>query len=109
MSFKQLGVILIGKTIFNNGLNLKQTFIKRELCAITKQGLLVQSKPVVGHGLLKLHLLKLKLSMKIKSPSIYVAFQSIKINCNYLDNNSWTLQQILSIALNGEERVCKNK
>ncbi len=81
--------------------------IYRELCAIAKQGLLVQrSKPVYWSWAAQTALAEAEVEYEDKtSPSIYVAFKHETIDASLIiwTTTPWTLPANTGIALNGEE------
>ncbi|MGA1939499.1 isoleucine--tRNA ligase [Arcobacter sp. YIC-310] len=81
--------------------------IYRELCAIAKQGLLVQrSKPVYWSWAAQTALAEAEVEYEDKtSPSIYVAFKHEKLDASVIiwTTTPWTLPANTGIALNGEE------
>ncbi|RXK02929.1 isoleucine--tRNA ligase [Halarcobacter bivalviorum] len=105
--FKQLGVI---GDWDNPYLTMDFKFeanIYRELCAIAKQGLLVQrSKPVYWSWAAQTALAEAEVEYEDKtSPSIYVAFKHEKLDASVIiwTTTPWTLPANTGIALNGEE------
>ena len=85
--------------------------IYRELCAIAKQGLLVQrSKPVYWSWAAQTALAEAEVEYEDKtSPSIYVAFKLENIDASVIiwTTTPWTLPANTGIALNGEEEYVK--
>ncbi len=81
--------------------------IYRELCAIAKQGLLVQrSKPVYWSWAAQTALAEAEVEYEDKtSPSIYVAFKHETMDASLIiwTTTPWTLPANTGIALNGEE------
>ncbi len=81
--------------------------IYRELCAIAKQGLLVQrSKPVYWSWAAQTALAEAEVEYEDKtSPSIYVAFKHEKLDASVIiwTTTPWTLPANTGISLNGEE------
>lgn len=81
--------------------------IYRELCAIAKQGLLVQrSKPVYWSWAAQTALAEAEVEYEEKtSPSIYVAFKHETLDASLViwTTTPWTLPANTGIALNGEE------
>lgn len=105
--FKQLGVI---GDWDNPYLTMDFKFeanIYRELCAIAKQGLLVQrSKPVYWSWAAQTALAEAEVEYEDKtSPSIYVAFKHEELDASVIiwTTTPWTLPANTGIALNGEE------
>ncbi len=105
--FKQLGVI---GDWDNPYLTMDFKFeanIYRELCAIAKQGLLVQrSKPVYWSWAAQTALAEAEVEYENKvSPSIYVAFKHETLDASVIiwTTTPWTLPANTGIALNGEE------
>ncbi len=81
--------------------------IYRELCAIAKQGLLVQrSKPVYWSWAAQTALAEAEVEYEDKtSPSIYVAFKHGELDASVIiwTTTPWTLPANTGISLNGEE------
>lgn len=81
--------------------------IYRELCAIAKQGLLVQrSKPVYWSWAAQTALAEAEVEYEDKtSPSIYVAFKHETLDASLViwTTTPWTIPSNTGIALNGEE------
>ncbi|PPK62278.1 isoleucyl-tRNA synthetase [Malaciobacter marinus] len=81
--------------------------IYRELCAIAKQGLLVQrSKPVYWSWAAQTALAEAEVEYEDKtSPSIYVAFKHETLDASLViwTTTPWTIPSNSGIALNGEE------
>ena len=88
-----------------------ETNIYRELCAIAKQGLLVQrSKPVYWSWAAQTALAEAEVEYEDKtSPSIYVAFKHQDIDASIIiwTTTPWTLPANTGISLNGDEEYVK--
>lgn len=109
--FKQLGVIADWEKPYLTMDFKFEANIYRELCAIAKQGLLVQrSKPVYWSWAAQTALAEAEVEYEDKtSPSIYVAFKHESIDASLIiwTTTPWTLPANSGIALNGEEGYVK--
>ncbi|MFA9374450.1 MAG: isoleucine--tRNA ligase [Poseidonibacter sp.] len=105
--FKQLGVIADWDNPYLTMDFKFEANIYRELCAIAKQGLLIQrSKPVYWSWAAQTALAEAEVEYEDKtSPSIYVAFKHEKLDASVIiwTTTPWTLPANTGIALNGEE------
>ena len=105
--FKQLGVIADWENPYLTMDFKFEANIYRELCAIAKQGLLVQrSKPVYWSWAAQTALAEAEVEYEDKtSPSIYVAFKHEELDASVIiwTTTPWTLPSNTGIALNGEE------
>ncbi len=105
--FKQLGVIADWENPYLTMDFKFEANIYRELCAIAKQGLLVQrSKPVYWSWAAQTALAEAEVEYEDKvSPSVYVAFKLENIDASIIiwTTTPWTLPANTGIALNGEE------
>ncbi|MFA6788690.1 MAG: class I tRNA ligase family protein, partial [Arcobacteraceae bacterium] len=105
--FKQLGVVADWKNPYLTMDFKFEANIYRELCAIAKQGLLVQrSKPVYWSWAAQTALAEAEVEYEDKvSPSIYVAFKHETLDASIIiwTTTPWTLPANVGIALNGEE------
>jgi isoleucyl-tRNA synthetase len=105
--FKKLGVIADWDNPYLTMDFRFEANIYRELCAIAKQGLLVQrSKPVYWSWAAQTALAEAEVEYEDKtSPSIYVAFKHEKLDASVIiwTTTPWTLPSNAGIALNGEE------
>ena len=105
--FKQLGVIADWENPYLTMDFKFEANIYRELCAIAKQGLLVQrSKPVYWSWAAQTALAEAEVEYEDKtSPSIYVAFKHQDIDASLIiwTTTPWTLPANQAIALNKEE------
>ena len=105
--FKQLGVIADWDKPYLTMDFKFEANIYRELCAIAKQGLLVQrSKPVYWSWAAQTALAEAEVEYEDKtSPSIYVAFKHESKDASVIiwTTTPWTLPANTGIALNGEE------
>jgi len=105
--FKKLGVIADWENPYLTMDFKFEANIYRELCAIAKQGLLVQrSKPVYWSWAAQTALAEAEVEYEDKtSPSIYVAFKHEKLDASVIiwTTTPWTLPANTGIALNGEE------
>jgi isoleucyl-tRNA synthetase len=105
--FKQLGVVADWKNPYLTMDFKFEANIYRELCAIAKQGLLVQrSKPVYWSWAAQTALAEAEVEYEDKvSPSIYVAFKHETLDASVIiwTTTPWTLPANVGIALNGEE------
>ncbi|GGD32610.1 isoleucine--tRNA ligase [Malaciobacter pacificus] len=109
--FKKLGVIGDWENPYLTMDFKFEANIYRELCAIAKQGLLVQrSKPVYWSWAAQTALAEAEVEYEDKtSPSIYVAFKHESIDASVIiwTTTPWTLPANTGIALNGEEEYVK--
>ena len=109
--FKQLGVIGDWDNPYMTMDFKFEANIYRELCAIAKQGLLVQrSKPVYWSWAAQTALAEAEVEYEDKtSPSIFVAFKHEKLDASVIiwTTTPWTLPANTGIALNGEEEYVK--
>ena len=109
--FKQLGVIADWENPYLTMDFKFEANIYRELCAIAKQGLLIQrSKPVYWSWAAQTALAEAEVEYEDKtSPSIYVAFKHESIDASIIiwTTTPWTLPANTGIALNGEEEYVK--
>ncbi|MCT7539229.1 isoleucine--tRNA ligase [Aliarcobacter cryaerophilus] len=105
--FKQLGVIADWENPYLTMDFKFEANIYRELCAIAKQGLLVQrSKPVYWSWAAQTALAEAEVEYEDKtSPSIYVAFKHQDIDASIIiwTTTPWTLPANQAIALNKDE------
>lgn len=105
--FKKLGVIGDWENPYLTMDFKFEANIYRELCAIAKQGLLVQrSKPVYWSWAAQTALAEAEVEYEDKtSPSIFVAFKHEKLDASVIiwTTTPWTLPANTGIALNGEE------
>ncbi|MGB5919482.1 isoleucine--tRNA ligase [Arcobacter sp.] len=105
--FKQLGVIADWDKPYLTMDFKFEANIYRELCAIAKQGLLVQrSKPVYWSWAAQTALAEAEVEYEDKtSPSIYVAFKHETMDASVIiwTTTPWTLPSNTGISLNGEE------
>ena len=105
--FKQLGVVADWDNPYLTMDFKFEANIYRELCAIAKQGLLVQrSKPVYWSWAAQTALAEAEVEYEDKtSPSIYVAFKHEKLDASVIiwTTTPWTLPANTGISLNGEE------
>ncbi len=105
--FKQLGVIADWDKPYLTMDFKFEANIYRELCAIAKQGLLVQrSKPVYWSWAAQTALAEAEVEYEDKtSPSIYVAFKHETMDASVIiwTTTPWTLPANTGISLNGEE------
>ncbi|AXH08976.1 isoleucine--tRNA ligase [Malaciobacter halophilus] len=105
--FKKLGVIADWENPYLTMDFKFEANIYRELCAIAKQGLLVQrSKPVYWSWAAQTALAEAEVEYEDKtSPSIYVAFKHESIDASLViwTTTPWTLPSNTGIALNAEE------
>mgnify|MGYP003531316218 FL=1 len=105
--FKALGVIADWENPYLTMDFKFEANIYRELCAIAKQGLLVQrSKPVYWSWAAQTALAEAEVEYEDKtSPSIYVAFKHQNIDASLIiwTTTPWTLPANQAIALNKEE------
>ncbi|MFA7570832.1 MAG: isoleucine--tRNA ligase [Sulfurimonadaceae bacterium] len=105
--FKQLGVIADWENPYLTMDFKFEANIYRELCAIAKQGLLVQrSKPVYWSWAAQTALAEAEVEYEDKiSPSIYVAFKHETLDASIIiwTTTPWTLPANTGISLNGEE------
>ena len=105
--FKALGVIADWENPYLTMDFKFEANIYRELCAISKQGLLVQrSKPVYWSWAAQTALAEAEVEYEDKtSPSIYVAFKHQNIDASLIiwTTTPWTLPANQAIALNKEE------
>lgn len=105
--FKKLGVIADWENPYLTMDFKFEANIYRELCAIAKQGLLVQrSKPVYWSWAAQTALAEAEVEYEDKiSPSIYVAFKHESLDASVIiwTTTPWTLPSNTGIALNGEE------
>lgn len=105
--FKKLGVIADWDNPYLTMDFKFEANIYRELCAIAKQGLLVQrSKPVYWSWAAQTALAEAEVEYEDKtSPSIYVAFKLNDLDASVIiwTTTPWTLPANTGIALNGEE------
>ncbi|MCT7517788.1 isoleucine--tRNA ligase [Aliarcobacter cryaerophilus] len=109
--FKQLGVIADWENPYLTMDFKFEANIYRELCAIAKQGLLVQrSKPVYWSWAAQTALAEAEVEYEDKtSPSIYVAFKLENIDASIIiwTTTPWTLPANTGISLNGDEEYVK--
>jgi isoleucyl-tRNA synthetase len=109
--FKQLGVIADWENPYLTMDFKFEANIYRELCAIAKQGLLIQrSKPVYWSWAAQTALAEAEVEYEDKtSPSIYVAFKHESIDASIIiwTTTPWTLPANTGISLNGEEEYVK--
>ncbi|MFY9087900.1 isoleucine--tRNA ligase [Arcobacter aquimarinus] len=109
--FKQLGVIADWENPYLTMDFKFEANIYRELCAIAKQGLLIQrSKPVYWSWAAQTALAEAEVEYEDKtSPSIYVAFKLENIDASIIiwTTTPWTLPANTGISLNGEEEYVK--
>ena len=105
--FKKLGVIADWENPYLTMDFKFEANIFRELCAIAKQGLLIQrSKPVYWSWAAQTALAEAEVEHEDKvSPSIYVAFKHETIDASVIiwTTTPWTLPANTGISLNGEE------
>ena len=105
--FKSLGVIADWENPYLTMDFKFEANIYRELCAIAKQGLLVQrSKPVYWSWAAQTALAEAEVEYEDKiSPSIYVAFKHQDIDASIIiwTTTPWTLPANQAIAMNKEE------
>ncbi|HRL08973.1 MAG TPA: class I tRNA ligase family protein, partial [Aliarcobacter sp.] len=105
--FKQLGVIADWENPYLTMDFKFEANIYRELCAIAKQGLLVQrSKPVYWSWAAQTALAEAEVEYEDKtSPSIYVAFKHQDLDASIIiwTTTPWTLPANQAIALNKDE------
>lgn len=105
--FKQLGVIADWENPYLTMDFKFEANIFRELCAIAKQGLLVQrSKPVYWSWAAQTALAEAEVEYEDKtSPSIFVAFKHETIDASIIiwTTTPWTLPANTGISLNPEE------
>jgi len=105
--FKKLGVIADWEKPYLTMDFKFEANIYRELCAIAKQGLLVQrSKPVYWSWAAQTALAEAEVEHEDKvSPSIYVAFKHETLDASVIiwTTTPWTLPANTGISLNGEE------
>ena len=105
--FKSLGVIADWENPYLTMDFKFEANIYRELCAIAKQGLLVQrSKPVYWSWAAQTALAEAEVEYEDKiSPSIYVAFKHQNIDASIIiwTTTPWTLPANQAIAMNKEE------
>jgi isoleucyl-tRNA synthetase len=105
--FKELGVIADWDKPYLTMDFKFEANIYRELCAIAKQGLLVQrSKPVYWSWAAQTALAEAEVEYEDKtSPSIYVAFKHETMDASVIiwTTTPWTLPANTGISLNGEE------
>lgn len=105
--FKQLGVIADWENPYLTMDFKFEANIYRELCAIAKQGLLVQrSKPVYWSWAAQTALAEAEVEYEDKtSPSIFVAFKHQTIDASVIiwTTTPWTLPANTGISLNPEE------
>ena len=105
--FKKLGVIGDWENPYLTMDFKFEANIYRELCAIAKQGLLVQrSKPVYWSWAAQTALAEAEVEYEDKtSPSIFVAFKHEEKDASVIiwTTTPWTLPANTGIALNGEE------
>ncbi|QKF81205.1 isoleucine--tRNA ligase [Halarcobacter ebronensis] len=105
--FKKLGVIGDWENPYLTMDFKFEANIYRELCAIAKQGLLVQrSKPVYWSWAAQTALAEAEVEYENKtSPSIFVAFKHEKMDASLIiwTTTPWTLPANTGIALNAEE------
>ena len=105
--FKQLGVIADWENPYLTMDFKFEANIYRELCAIAKQGLLIQrSKPVYWSWAAQTALAEAEVEYEDKiSPSIYVAFKHETLDASIIiwTTTPWTLPANTGISLNGEE------
>ncbi len=106
--FKKLGVIADWDNPYLTMDFKFEANIYRELCAIAKQGLLIQrSKPVYWSWAAQTALAEAEVEYEDKtSPSIYVAFKHQDIDASLIiwTTTPWTLAANTAIALNPEEQ-----
>ncbi|QKF58675.1 isoleucine--tRNA ligase [Aliarcobacter lanthieri] len=109
--FKKLGVIGDWENPYLTMDFKFEANIYRELCAIAKQGLLVQrSKPVYWSWAAQTALAEAEVEYEDKtSPSIYVAFKHQNIDASLIiwTTTPWTLPANQAIAINPEEEYVK--
>ncbi|WP_122893380.1 isoleucine--tRNA ligase [Arcobacter peruensis] len=105
--FKKLGVIADWENPYLTMDFKFEANIFRELCAIAKQGLLIQrSKPVYWSWAAQTALAEAEVEHEDKvSPSIYVAFKHETLDASVIiwTTTPWTLPANTGISLNGEE------
>ena len=105
--FKKLGVIADWENPYLTMDFKFEANIFRELCAIAKQGLLIQrSKPIYWSWAAQTALAEAEIEYEDKvSPSIYVAFKHEKLDASLIiwTTTPWTLPANAGIALNPEE------
>jgi len=105
--FKALGVIADWENPYLTMDFKFEANIYRELCAIAKQGLLIQrSKPVYWSWAAQTALAEAEVEHEDKvSPSIYVAFKHETLDASVIiwTTTPWTLPANTGISLNGEE------
>lgn len=105
--FKQLGIIADWDNPYLTMDFKFEANIYRELCAIAKQGLLIQrSKPVYWSWAAQTALAEAEIEYEDKvSPSIFVSFKLKDIDASIIiwTTTPWTLPANTGIALNGEE------
>ncbi|PLY09359.1 MAG: isoleucine--tRNA ligase [Arcobacter sp.] len=105
--FKELGIIADWDKPYLTMDFKFEANIYRELCAIAKQGLLVQrSKPVYWSWAAQTALAEAEVEYEDKtSPSIYVAFKHEEMDASLIicTTTPWTLPANTGISLNGEE------
>ena len=105
--FKALGVIADWENPYLTMDFKFEANIYRELCAIAKQGLLIQrSKPVYWSWAAQTALAEAEVEHEDKvSPSIYVAFKHDSLDASVIiwTTTPWTLPANTGISLNGEE------
>jgi len=109
--FKKLGVIADWENPYLTMDFKFEANIYRELCAIAKQGLLVQrSKPVYWSWAAQTALAEAEVEYEDKtSPSIYVAFKHQTLDASLIiwTTTPWTLAANQAIAINPDEEYIK--
>jgi len=109
--FKKLGVIADWENPYLTMDFKFEANIYRELCAIAKQGLLVQrSKPVYWSWSAQTALAEAEVEYEDKtSPSIYVAFKHQTLDASLIiwTTTPWTLAANQAIAINPDEEYIK--
>ena len=105
--FKKLGIIADWENPYLTMDFKFEANIFRELCAIAKQGLLIQrSKPIYWSWAAQTALAEAEIEYEDKvSPSIYVAFKHEKLDASLIiwTTTPWTLPANTGISLNPEE------
>ncbi|PHR71430.1 MAG: isoleucine--tRNA ligase [Arcobacter sp.] len=105
--FKKLGIIADWENPYLTMDFKFEANIYRELCAIAKQGLLIQrSKPIYWSWAAQTALAEAEIEYEDKvSPSIYVAFKHEKLDASLIiwTTTPWTLPANTGISLNPEE------